>query len=453
MKFLFIVQGEGRGHLTQAITLEEILRRNGHEVVEVLVGKSSSRRLPGFFNRNIHAPVKRFVSPNFLPTPANKRVSLMRSVAYNLVKLPVYINSINYIRQRIEASGADRVINFYELLTGLTYFLFRPSVPQICIGHQYLFLHKSFEFPKADKVSLALLKFFTVLTSLGAKERLALSFRYMKDDPQNNIRVIPPLLRKEVTLHEPYSGDYIHGYMVNAGFSENVMKWQKDDPQNNIRVIPPLLRKEVTLHEPYSGDYIHGYMVNAGFSENVMKWHRQHPRIPLRFFWDKWEEEPVKRVDNTLSFYQLDDVEFLRQMAGCKAYASTAGFESVCEAMYLGKPIEFLRQMAGCKAYASTAGFESVCEAMYLGKPILMVPAHIEQDCNAYDAKKSGAGIISSDFNLQQLLEFAKDYHPNRDFVYWVRGAEYTLLNLLESDSSNYQQVLFNEMYLVEEFI
>lgn len=71
--------------------------------------------------------------------------------------------------------------------------------------------------------------------------------------------------------------------------------------------------------------------------------------------------------------------------------------------------------MAGCKAYASTAGFESVCEAMYLGKPILMVPAHIEQDCNAYDAEKSGAGIISSDFNLQQLLEFAKDYHPNRD--------------------------------------
>ena len=37
MKFLFIVQGEGRGHLTQAITLEEILRRNGHEVVVKVV--------------------------------------------------------------------------------------------------------------------------------------------------------------------------------------------------------------------------------------------------------------------------------------------------------------------------------------------------------------------------------------------------------------------------------
>ncbi len=41
---------------------------------------------------------------------------------------------------------------------------------------------------------------------------------------------------------------------------------------------------------------------------------------------------------------------------------------------------------------------------------LLMVPAHIKQDCNAYDAEKSGAGIISSDFNLQQLLEFAKDF-------------------------------------------
>ena len=47
------------------------------------------------------------------------------------------------------------------------------------------------------------------------------------------------------------------------------------------------------------------------------------------------------------------------------------------------------------------------------------------RDCLLYTS--SGAGIISSDFNLQQLLEFAKDYHPNRDFVYWVRGAEYTL--------------------------
>ena len=130
MKVLFIVQGEGRGHLTQAITMEELLRRNGHEVVEVLVGKSNSRCLPGFFNRSIQAPVKRFLSPNFLPTPANKRASLARSVAYNLTRLPVYLKSMHYIHRRIEESGAELVINFYELLTGADLSLvpsFRPS--------------------------------------------------------------------------------------------------------------------------------------------------------------------------------------------------------------------------------------------------------------------------------------------------------------------------------------
>ncbi len=105
MKFLFIVQGEGRGHLTQAITLEEMLLRNGHEVVEVLVGESSSRILPGFFNRNIQAPVKRFISPNFLPAADNKRANLKKSFTYNLLRIPEYFRSMCYINQRIKETG------------------------------------------------------------------------------------------------------------------------------------------------------------------------------------------------------------------------------------------------------------------------------------------------------------------------------------------------------------
>lgn len=56
MKFLFIVQGEGRGHLTQALTLEEHLLREGHEVVEVLVGKSRNRELPTFSGKTQSSP-------------------------------------------------------------------------------------------------------------------------------------------------------------------------------------------------------------------------------------------------------------------------------------------------------------------------------------------------------------------------------------------------------------
>ena len=354
MKVLFIIQGEGRGHLTQAITLESMLRRNGYDVVEVLVGQSSSRHLPGFFNRSIKAPVKRFLSPNFLPTPANRRVNLLRSVAYNLLRLPAYFRSMRYIDRRIRETGAELVVNFYELLTGLTYFFFRPSVPQVSIGHQYLFLHPAFRFPQKSRTELFLLRLFTRLTSIGACRRLGLSFRPMDDRPVSRIRVVPPLLRPEVLACESKKGNYLHGYLL-----------------------------------------------NAGFADDVLGWHSRHPRVPLHFFWDKPGEEETCCMDDTLTFHQIDDMKFLRYMAGCRAYATTAGFESVCE-------------------------------AMYLGKPLLMVPAHIEQDCNAYDAALTGAGIVADTFDLQRLLDFERSYRPDTEFRYWVRSAERVILEALE---------------------
>ena len=354
MKVLFIVQGEGRGHLTQAITMESMLRRNGHEVVGVLVGKSSSRQLPAFFSRGISAPVTQFESPQFMPTPTNKRNNLVRSIAYNVIKITSFAKSVWFLRKRIENGDVDLVINFYELLTGLTYFLFRPSVPQVSIGHQYLFLHKDFEFPCVDSTSLFLLRLFTRITSLGASERLALSFRNMADDDKAHIKVVPPLLRSAILKLKPVEGNYLHGYMV-----------------------------------------------NSGFGKSIEKWHKQHKETPLHFFWDKKGVANISRIDDTLSFQQIND----------KA---------------------FMQSLAGCKAYATTAGFESVCEAMYLCKPILMVPAHIEQDCNAYDACKNGAGVIAEDFNLDRLLSFSHTYRPDTSFRHWADSCSYRLMLYLE---------------------
>lgn len=161
-----------------------MLRNGGHEVVEVLVGQSKSRQLPGFFNRQIQAPVKHFNSPNFLPSSTNKQANLGRSFIYNLLKTPEYIKSILFLNKQTQLSNADLVINFYELLCGLTYLFFRPSVPQICIGHQYLFLHHSFKFPDKKKFSQSLLRLFTRLTCLRAKEKLALSFHTMPHDEE-----------------------------------------------------------------------------------------------------------------------------------------------------------------------------------------------------------------------------------------------------------------------------
>ena len=53
MKYLFVVQGEGRGHFTQALSLKSLLEKNGHEVVGVMVGGSAKRVLPSFFTEKI----------------------------------------------------------------------------------------------------------------------------------------------------------------------------------------------------------------------------------------------------------------------------------------------------------------------------------------------------------------------------------------------------------------
>lgn len=355
MRFLFVVQGEGRGHLTQALAMERLLTRAGHEVVEILVGKSNSRQLPGFFNRNVRASVLRFESPNFLPSASTGRANLSKSITYNMMCLSTYWHSIRFLKERIEQSGADAVINFYELLLGMTYALHRIRIPQVCIGHQYLFLHRDFKTPFNQHVDMQLLRLFTRMTAWGAARKLALSFHALPADDEERIVVVPPLLRREVLSQQPVPGDYVHGYML-----------------------------------------------NPGFVDQVKHWHARHPEVSLRFFWDKSNAPAKLRVDDSLTLYQIDDVEFLKQMRGCGAYATTAGFESICE-------------------------------AMYWGKPILMVPAHIEQECNAWDAARNGAGIISDDFNLDRLLDFARDYRPDASFQAWVQSAGARILSEIEA--------------------
>lgn len=354
MKYLFIVQGEGRGHLTQAITLEKLLISRGHEVVGIMVGKSRGRKLPDFFGREVHAPVTQFESMNFLPSASNRRPSMLKTVAVNAVSLHKYIPSIRMIRDTIRSSGADAVVNFYELMTGLTCMFCRIDVPVVCIGHQYLFRHSDFGMPYKKYPGSRALNFFTKLTCAGAVKCLALSFRKM-------------------------DADYAHG----------------------IAVVPPLLRREVMDMEVADGDYVHGYMLNKGFSKDVLEWHREHPEVELRFFWDNWEAGKVMKVDDTLSFYLIDDHEFLKQMAGCRAYASTAGFESICE-------------------------------AIWMGKPILMVPSHIEQEINAFDASRSGAGVSCDKFDLSLLLDFADGFKAEPGFRDWARSAQDIFIRELE---------------------
>jgi hypothetical protein len=77
---------------------------------------------------------------------------------------------------------------------------------------------------------------------------------------------------------------------------------------------------------------------------------------------------------------------------------------------------------------------------MYMQKPVMMVPTHIEQECNVMDAIRSGAGVTSNEFDLDMLLEYVPTYKKTMEFKYWTRTAESLFmyeLTRIECETSN----------------
>ena len=346
MKFLFVVQGEGRGHLTQSIALKNMLIKNGHEVAAVLVGKSKRRELPAFFVESMQLPVYRFDSPNFLPASRNKKTNMWSTIIYNLLKSPGYFRSLYFINRQIRKANVDVVVNFYEMMVGLTYAVFPPKTPCVSVAHQYLFLHPEYKFPSANRIELKMLKFFTRITCLRSAKIFALSIEQKANVPRRRMVVVPPLLRSEIFDSTPKEGNYLHGYILNSNYADEIIEYQKNAPS-----------------------------------------------VPLHFFWDRRNAMEKTVVNDYLTFHRLNDKLF----------------------------VEYL---AGCKGYVTTAGFESVCEAMYFGKPVLMIPTHIEQSCNAYEASLAGAGIVSNHFDLNALLSYLPAHKPIRGFRLWAQQSE-----------------------------
>jgi uncharacterized protein (TIGR00661 family) len=356
MKYLFLVQGEGRGHMTQAISLSNILTQAGHEVVHVMVGKSERREIPAFFYEKINAPVTLFESPNFLVDAKNKKISIWRTIIYNSLKLVTFIKSLRTINKTVKSAKPDVIINFYDLLGGLYIGLYKPKSKYVCVGHQFLLLHPDFIFPKGFAVDKFLMNINTWFSSLRADKHLALSFRPMPDVEKKKIYVVPPLLRDEI--------------------------------------------KNLT---PTDEGFIHGYMLNSGYSEEIERWHKLNSSVILHFFWDKKEAPEDLQVGPNLAFHKINDKKFLDYMARCKGYCSTAGFESICE-------------------------------AMYLGKPIMMVPTygHFEQACNALDASLAGAGTHVNTFDLSALIRYIPEHKDISDnFKKWADSSKEKFLKLL----------------------
>ncbi|MDQ3109524.1 MAG: glycosyl transferase [Bacteroidota bacterium] len=333
---LFVVQGEGRGHMTQAIALRQLLEKNDYKVCGVIVGTSERRNIPEFFLQKFTGvPVERVQSPNFI-TKNNRGINIGATMWHNFKRLKTYFRSAKKIREKVAELNPDMIINFYEPLVGLYTKITRSSKrpPIVSIAHQYLGGHSEFEFPEGHALDRIFLKKYTSLTSSGSSRILALSF-----DP----------LREE----------------------------------NNelLKVVPPLLRDEIKKLEPHKGGFFLCYLVNSGYRDDIESWHKKNPGVLLHVFTDSVSEKEFIEVHENLFFHKLSDTKFLEYMAGCNGLISSAGFESVCEAFYLDKPV-FMVPVEGhfeqlCNGLDATRAGAGIYDSKFeIGKFMEWLPTH-----------------------------------------------------------------------------
>lgn len=290
MSVVFVVLGEGRGHMTQALALASHLRDGGHRVTGVLVGTSPYRALPQYFIDEIKAPVETFEAPTLVPDSAQRSMSRWRTTVHSLNHTAAFLRSIAFIRRRIEALSPNIVVNFYDLLAGITRLISPKSPPFVAVAHNYLLSHPDSAPAPNGFWAHSGLKLLSRGTGLRASRRLALSYDQLSN--YGALTCVPPLLRPGLDTLTVSAGRYLLAYALNPGYAGTLAAWQASNPQVEVHC------------------YVEGG--DANFSTP--------PRS--KFF-----------------VHDLDSTAFLRHLAGCRAFVGTAGFESTCEAFYLSKPV------------------------------------------------------------------------------------------------------------------
>lgn len=327
MKVAFVIQGEGRGHLTQAISLSQRLGENNHELVAVFVGISGERKLPSFFKESIKAEIQLFSSPNFAKDKADKGINWAGTFLNNFPKSRHFVREAKKVKRQLEEAAPDLIVNFYEPLFGLINMLFPLKIPNICIAHQFLADHPSFELPEGSRWQRMGLRFLNRLSSQSAKVKFALSFY--------------PLGKHSNTI-----------------------------------VVPPLLRKELDAGVCTDENYFLVYLLNSGYGRDIIEWKKQHPEYRFHVFWDNEAHGDDYIPLDGLHFHQLNGELFLTLMKACSAVISTAGFETACEALYLGKPIA-----------------------------VVPVKGHYEQRVNSFDLAKTGRAVRYENFVFDRIIK------------------------------------------------
>lgn len=286
-RIVFIVQGEGKGHMSQSLALKEFLEDAGHTVVAVLVGSRGQQQLPGYFTEGFQDKPVQFRSPYLLKTPNQKGINVGRSILVNLFSTFVYLGDVRRIRRILGKLDPDVVVNFYDLVGALALRKAKKGIRRIGIGHHFLLHMEGYRCGATSFLNRWLLKVHTRMIMRSCDRVLALSYRDVAG--AKGIGVIPPLIRRDWREINYRPGEAYLAYLMSGGYLYDLIRIAAEDPSFRVDVFTGL---STDMEIP------------------------QHVRI-----------------------HPPEGEAFRKALAGCRGLITTAGFDTVAEAAYHGIPV------------------------------------------------------------------------------------------------------------------
>jgi uncharacterized protein (TIGR00661 family) len=231
MKCIFITQGEGRGHICQAIALKQILDKLNIQVLATYVGKNHVNRNHNWAFKELNLKPNYFYSPNFVYK--NNEVNIPLTIFKTLKNLKNIKSSVAYLNNQIKHHNPDFIVNFYEPLTPLANH--NTNIPVITIGHQFMINHPIYPNPIKWWFHKQLINIFNKLISFNSTHTIALS--YYPATNHKNILIAPPLLRHSILTAKPkIIKNKVSSYLVNSQLIHTLIPQLQNYPNHNFTI-------------------------------------------------------------------------------------------------------------------------------------------------------------------------------------------------------------------------
>jgi len=272
-RIVYGLAGEGSGHAMRARVVLEHLARAGHTLKVAT------------FDRGLALAKDYDVTPveGLTIAARDNRVSVLRTLAENVKKLPRGARSARELREKLfERFQPQLVISDFEPLCA--HLALRERVPLVSLDNQHF--QRYVEHERAPGLAREARTTLTIVRAIVPRSQRSIVTSFLPGKPRN-----------ERTF-----------------------------------VVPPILRPEILAARPTQGEHVLVYCTQV--YESLIDDLRSLARVPFRLY----GFERTGR-DKNLEFKKFSAEGFLADLAGARAVIATAGFTLLGETLHLGKPL------------------------------------------------------------------------------------------------------------------